>query len=401
MRSTLAQIAYEPVFPPEAMAGELVADEVIEQAKALALAVRRSIITSLDELLSGTPLVAKHSGTFVEVVTGKKAADGTEIKALMPRLDGNTISFADLVLGMARALGAPPDYWAIITLSLGAANALAADCTVIHAHANPYTVFSTLWHTPHLTRLSNADIVSAFKACDYLLLPPEYVKLLEDVAVQRQMRSNTRNHLLGDKVGAKVEPRVSSINHRLLRYLENDTFGDGQQCIIAARGLCIPKGCGTRPYEAAAQWGHTNMLWEAGVLVPSRSLRTDWRMTGAAAAGGHLMLLATMRKRGIDWDHRALEHAAARRDESLVIWMLAHQFDLGSQFLFKRVVGFFIHQGCYKVLSWLSQHNGLPQSSSVLRTLRGFTGRCRHAAPREAMEALLDKAIAVAESNGL
>jgi hypothetical protein len=83
----------------------------------------------------------------------------------------------------------------LLTALLDAVSA-ASDETIYQPQLNKRTVFADTWYEGSLARLANADIANLWRLTDYLMLDTACLKCLEDVIVQRQLRSGIVNQLL-------------------------------------------------------------------------------------------------------------------------------------------------------------------------------------------------------------
>jgi hypothetical protein len=86
----------------------------------------------------------------------------------------------------------------------------ASDESLDQPQFNKLTIFAETWHATTLARLSDADIANLWRLADYLMLDATCFRCLEDVAVQREVRSGVPNRLLSlgpankDKITRRV-----------------------------------------------------------------------------------------------------------------------------------------------------------------------------------------------------
>jgi hypothetical protein len=145
-----------------------------------------------------------------------------------------------LLEGAATATSLSVPYCQYLVSVLMEATVAAADPELEQPQLNDLTVFCETWHAASLARLSDADLANAWRLAEYLLLDGACFKSLEDVVVQRALRSGTANQLLPYLVmapGGGVATRTSTIHGRATCY------GSAAH-IRAARGLDVPTGAG-------------------------------------------------------------------------------------------------------------------------------------------------------------
>jgi hypothetical protein len=110
---------------------------------------------------------------------------------------------------------------------------------------------------------------------------------IEDVVVQRAVRSATGNQLLPAEANAKG----SRIRMRTNEICDKAAYPLAPYAGVIARGLMVPN---SSTLHIAALWGHWDLLQQARLAgVPWGELVARW-----ATTGGHLGLL---RRRGCPW----------------------------------------------------------------------------------------------------
>jgi hypothetical protein len=217
---------------------------------------------------------------------------------------------------------------------------------------NKLTVFAETWHAASLALLSDADIANLWRLADYLMLDAACFRCLEDVVVQREVRSGVPNQLLSMEAANKhkIIVRVADLIDCLPRY--------DKHVESVARGLSMPvDGADT---AAAANWAHWDLLLQA------RAAGIQWthRLATAAASCGHLHLLQRLRHEGCPWDEDVVRTACVRyesmrhacwRYESIAVWALENGAPTYGNWLETAT-----RSGCQQVLLWAWDHGRLP-----------------------------------------
>jgi hypothetical protein len=136
------------------------------------------------------------------------------------------------------------------------------------------------------------------------------VSCLEDVAVQRELRSGVPNSLLPAQRANVIRARVSDTLQLF--------YALGEESEAAARGMEAPLDQATM--HQAAKWGHLDLLLEARL----QRIKWDETTTMGAAIGGHLDVLQRLRQppAPCPWDGRVVESACINGHEELAIWAL-------------------------------------------------------------------------------
>jgi hypothetical protein len=148
-----------------------------------------------------------------------------------------------LLEGAATATSLRLPYCRYLVSALLDAVAAAADPTADQPQLIDYTVFCATWHAASLARLSDADLANAWRLAEYLLLDGACSSCLEDVVVQRALRSGTANQLLPYRVmapGGGVATRTSAIRDREGFSYNHLFVGDRVLFERVARGLDVP-----------------------------------------------------------------------------------------------------------------------------------------------------------------
>jgi hypothetical protein len=163
-----------------------------------------------------------------------------------------------------------------------------------------------------LARLSDADLANAWRLAEYLLLDGACFTCLEDVVVQRALRTGTDNQLLPSLVMAHLG--VIAVRTAALRQLATYHYFAAHDRV--ARGLDVPTGA--LKMAIAAKWGHWDMLLQA------RAAGVPWNedVTNCAARGGHLRLLQQLRQAGCPWNNFVVWGACEQGHDKLAVWAL-------------------------------------------------------------------------------
>jgi hypothetical protein len=208
---------------------------------------------------------------------------------------------------------------------------------------NAYTVFCQTWHEETLARLSNADIANLWRLVGYLMLDAACLTCLEDVVVQRHVRSGRHNTLL--PTGAIVEG--SAIVQRPRAILARTWYNEWHTSRVA-RGLEVPV---FTELQEAATWGHWDLLQQA------RAAGAPWtrNITIGAVLGGHLRLLQQLRQAGCPWDFDVVENACKGGHTKLAIWALENNAPRGV--FWREYAALWCRPA---VLQWARSHDALP-----------------------------------------
>jgi hypothetical protein len=234
----------------------------------------------------------------------------------------------------------------LLTALLDAVSA-ASDAAIDRPEVNLYTVFATTWHKGTLSHLSNADIANLWRLADYLLLDAACFGCLEDVLVQRQVRSGINNSLRFPTANLRRVDVVCIRTSEILQHLRNLYWPSDR----VARGVDAPVD--RYSMSTAASWGHCD--W--GLLLQSRARGVEWLLaaTSGAAIGGHLGLLQQLRHEGCPWDESVIKRGCLMGHSRLVIWAVEHYAPCPQSWLC-----YAAHGGCLAVLQWAQDRGLLP-----------------------------------------
>ncbi len=236
---------------------------------------------------------------------------------------------AELFDGASAALRLSGAYCEYLLGGLSTAIEAAADPLRDQPHLNVRTVFCDDWHSGTLSRFSDADIANAWRLADYLMLPALAVRCLEDVSVQRTVRSSPG----GGRSKPKYSPlppaplipeRLSLLNEQQLRGVSTrvadirDVVYKSSNILSLVSGVAIPVD-GAQFYTSAT-WGHLSVLQAAHAAgCKGAAIRSA---QNAPAFNGH--------KKVWEWllTHAslhgpAIRHACMRGHQQMAIWAVA------------------------------------------------------------------------------
>jgi hypothetical protein len=249
-----------------------------------------------------------------------------------------------LLEGAAAGTSLSLPYCKYLVSAAATAVTLAADKSLEQPQRNMLSVFAETWHAVSLARLSDADLSNLWRLADYLMLDARCVRCMEDVAVQRRLRSAVTTQLLPSAgVGARANMRQTITVSRI---------GSRSWCSAIARGLAIPKNI--NELNEAARWGHWELIHQAhatGLKWGAPTLRR-------AASCGQLGLVKKLRQGGCPWGivSTMLYWACFPDNEAVVIWMLENGLTLSGDLWLVLAA----EQACMPVLQWACAHGLLP-----------------------------------------
>jgi hypothetical protein len=175
---------------------------------------------------------------------------------------------------------------------------VAASDLHVKPHLNDYTVFATGWHKPTAV-LNDDEVAAALRIVDYLMLDKDLGDIclgcLEDVLVQRQLRTGSVNEAASSVLLPDAAARVTSRIARVLRTLPPISRPTLRNI---ARGCFHHMPNNAEEMALAAQWNH-----EAAILA-SREADVPWdtQCVVRAARHYHLNLLTRLLGEGCPWD---------------------------------------------------------------------------------------------------
>jgi hypothetical protein len=218
----------------------------------------------------------------------------------------------------------------------------ASDESLDQPQLNQYTVFAETWHAASLAWLSDADVANLWRLADYLMLDAASFHCLEDVAVQRHLRSGVPNRLLCLGASSKdtIAMRVNDVVGPL-RYCSHHTDA-------VARGLSMPTDIDDM---IEAHWAHWDLLLQA------RAAGIHWThsLTATAAWYDHSRLLQRLRQAGCPWNGDVVRNACWSGNENIAIWALDNGAPTYGGWLETAT-----RLGCQQVLRWAWEHGRLP-----------------------------------------
>ncbi len=238
-------------------------------------------------------------------------------------------------------------YCTYLVAALLEAATTAGDESIEQPHLNLCTIFCETWHEASLARLSDADTANACRLADYLMLDHVCIRYLEDVAVQREARSNIGSQLLIGPLINRVGVRIKEIKSHMEYYQPWES--------AVARGLVVPTTLAVA-LHLAGQWGHTTFIQQARAA----GMASNASACSGAARGGHLRLLQQLHQAGFPWDAHVINLACMCKHEKLAIWAFEHGAPVDPYWYDIAAVC-----GCLKALNWAHTHGRLSTSNLV------------------------------------
>jgi hypothetical protein len=285
----------------------------------------------------------------------------------------------DLLQGAAAALSLTTPYCWYLAAAQSAAAAAASDQALRQPQRNHFTVFAETWHAASLAHLADVDIANAWRLADYLLLDEACLQCLEDVMVQRLLRTDpSRTHLISlltpFEIPAFSISRSANICRRTTA-VDNDLIRAEYDCRYqVARGIRAPRAQVRDELKIAAEWGHWRLMQPGTDAHAEAAPRWDFRTTAAAAWAGQLQVLQMLRRHGCDWDPNALDGALVQGHHDVLLWALANG---APRFRFWTLGA--ARCGCLPALQW-AHECGDPtmKEEGVLDCLRGLAASNGH-----------------------
>jgi hypothetical protein len=268
-----------------------------------------------------------------------------------------------LLAGAAAGLSLVQPYcnYLVSTLMDAVTTAQAADESLDQPQLNKYTVFADTWHATSLARLSDADIANGWRLADYLMLDAACFLCLEDVAVQRLLRTGITNPFLS--LSPSAMDNVTNRSKEIRRFLGD--IGSRHRSLVC--GLVLP--IDRSEMYTMAQWGHGDLILQAR----EAGMQWDCWTIALAASTGHFRVVQRLRQAGCPWDGMVVESACRAKEETFAIWAL----DNGAR-TFVDWLDTAAEYGCLAVLQWAWNHGRLP--AGELSTLREVAHSEGHAA---------------------
>jgi hypothetical protein len=194
------------------------------------------------------------------------------------------------------------------------------------------------------------------------MLDATCTRCLQDVAVQRQVRTGVANRLLP----VMAEPAVC----RGMRYVTK--FLDQSKSYAyfpeIARGLSMPTPASPMYMRRAAIWGHWQLMHEA---QHEGATLTDVMLTHRAAEGGQLRVLQKLRLVDCPWHREAVAIALSGGHYDVAVWAMLN----GAPPPLDWLVGTINHENL-RLLRWAYKHGRLP-ATKIPKLRAAAKRRCR------------------------
>jgi hypothetical protein len=159
-------------------------------------------------------------------------------------------------------------YCKYLVSALSSAVANATDPSLEQPQQCMQSVFVDTWHVASLACLSDADIAHLWRLGDFLLLDAVAFECLEDVIVQRRLRSEVANrlveHLMLPPARNSLLKRLAVIKWTMRECADLTGYRLSDDVAHLIRGLTIPSS--SKGLEVASMWHHSELVQRVGTV---------------------------------------------------------------------------------------------------------------------------------------